>query len=163
MITFDGESSTVTITDEIAVDVQGDLYSRWKDWAYDNPEYKNAFRVVGGDTLGGGMIAPAYFFLTNGWRVVIDGCQVVVAYNLYSDDYDSPFVLVNNASVTNKATDVPTLNVQSNETDDALLVEIRDAVSRLPRTTLAADERSALLGMTESVFDAIFHREVGCK
>ncbi len=46
-----------------------DLYSRWKDWAILNPQWLNAFRVVGGDpTIGANRISP-YYFLSNGWRL----------------------------------------------------------------------------------------------
>lgn len=49
----------------------GDIYSRWKEWVQqsDNAKWSQAFSVVGGDELGGGLYVASYFFLMNGWRI----------------------------------------------------------------------------------------------
>lgn len=48
-----------------------DIYSDWKEWVAlsDNAKYLPAFRVVGGDPIGGGLYVASYFFLLNDWRV----------------------------------------------------------------------------------------------
>jgi hypothetical protein len=48
-----------------------EIYSSWKRWVVegDNLKYTQAFRVVGGDELGGGRFIPPYIFLLNGWRL----------------------------------------------------------------------------------------------
>ena len=67
-ITFNPTTKRI-ILDSMYVTV-GDVYSRWKEWvAAGNSEYLPAFRVVGGDPLGGGLFVASYFFLLNGWRV----------------------------------------------------------------------------------------------
>ena len=49
----------------------GQIYSRWKEWVLtgDNSKYLQAFSVLGGDPLGGGLFVASYFFLMNGWRI----------------------------------------------------------------------------------------------
>lgn len=90
------------------IDVQVDLYSAWKEWIryYDNSKWAAAFTTFGGDPTGVNQFAPRYFFLTNGWKVHVSNMSVVVQTNLYSDDGLSPFV-IENAAVTNRASDVP--------------------------------------------------------
>lgn len=48
-----------------------ELWSRWEDWVClsDNAKYLPAFRTVGGDDLGDGLLIPPYVFLLNGWKV----------------------------------------------------------------------------------------------
>jgi len=137
MIEFSGENKTITITDEATVDVMSDLYSAWKVWVTDNPQWDRAFRVVGGDYLGGGAKAPAYFFLTNSWMVVVDGCDINVSYNLFSDDYDTPFKKVNGGAVLNQTSSVPMVATGSG---------------------LSTEEHNKLMG----IVDEIFNRVVEC-
>ena len=68
-ITFDPTNKRI-ILDSADVDVQ-DIYSRWKEWVQlsDNSKYSQAFSVVGGDELGGGLFVASYFFLMNSWRI----------------------------------------------------------------------------------------------
>jgi len=113
MITFNGTTKQITITDETSIDVRVDLYSAWKRWAVDHPNYLRAMRVVGGDDLGNNASAPAFYFMTNGWVVVADGCDLDVKFNLFSDDYESPFVKINGATVLNQTSTVPTVAVGS--------------------------------------------------
>lgn len=50
-----------------------DIYSRWKDWVRSSvgSAYPEAFTTIGGEGLGGGLIAGQYFFLNtlSGWSV----------------------------------------------------------------------------------------------
>lgn len=68
-ITFDPSTKRI-ILDSSYVEVQ-DLYSRWKEWVMtdDNAKYQQAFRVVGGDPLGGNLYVSLYCFLLNGWKI----------------------------------------------------------------------------------------------
>ena len=68
-LTFDTTNKRI-ILDSADVDV-GDIYSRWKEWVRlsDNSKWPQAFSVVGGDELGGGLFVASYFFLMNGWRL----------------------------------------------------------------------------------------------
>lgn len=69
MTTFDPVNKRI-ILDVIDIEV-GDIYSRWKEWVQliDNSKWPQAFSVVGGDPLGGGLFVASYFFLMNGWRI----------------------------------------------------------------------------------------------
>lgn len=70
------------------------IYSRWVDWAADNLEHPPAFRQVGGDDLGGGLLIPPYFFLLNGWRVrpMESNHSLNIVGNMYVEEGGSPVV-----------------------------------------------------------------------
>lgn len=93
-VTFDPETKLITINfQETQINVQEDLYSDSKEWllAQNNLRYRPPLRTVGGDPLPGGVPLGRTFFLTNGWRILIDH-GVSFDGNLYSDDFASPFV-----------------------------------------------------------------------
>lgn len=73
-----------------------ELYSRWCDWLLlsDNAKYLPAFRSTGGDDLGGGLLIPPYFFLTNGWRVrpMESNHNLTITGNLFVDGGGIPVV-----------------------------------------------------------------------
>jgi len=86
-VTFDAANKRIVLNAGVTSITAQALYSRWKEWAQANAQYDAAFRVVGGDPIGGGLFVASYFFLINGWRVrpfegnhtlVIDGNLVVV-------------------------------------------------------------------------------------
>lgn len=68
-ITFDATNKRIVL-DSANVTAQ-QIYSRWKEWAStgNNAKYEQAFSVLGGDPLGGGLFVASYFFLMNGWRI----------------------------------------------------------------------------------------------
>lgn len=72
------------------------IYSAWVDWLVigDNAKYLPAFRSVGGDDLGGGLLIPPYYFLVNGWRVrPMEANQTLtVEGNLFVDGGGDPIV-----------------------------------------------------------------------
>ena len=108
-VTFDPENKLIIINPGVtSLDVGIDLYSDWKEWVlqYDNAKWASAFRSIGGDPTSSTQNAPAYYFLTNGWKIYAEDVEVVIQLNLYSDDGLSPFI-INNAAVTNRGSDVP--------------------------------------------------------
>lgn len=85
-VTFDPGNRRIVIDDGVTSVSARSIYSRWKEWVQTQPQYEPAFRVVGGDPIGGGLFVASYFFLINGWRVrpyegnhtlVIDGNLIV--------------------------------------------------------------------------------------
>ena len=68
-ITFDPVNKRIIL--DSAFYTAGQIYSRWKEWAItgENTKYLQAFSVLGGDPLGGGLFVASYFFLMNGWRI----------------------------------------------------------------------------------------------
>lgn len=106
--TFNGLNRLIVISTGVtAVNVQ-DMYSRWKDWTRtsDNLKYSQAFRAFGGDTTIPGQYAPRYYFLTNGWKVVVDNDQdVSFGTNLYTDDLSSAYIVGSGSSVSDRNSD----------------------------------------------------------
>lgn len=108
-VTFDPINKHIIINSgETSIDVQIDMYSAWKEWVLqtNNAQWDAAFRTFGGDQTGENQFAPRYFFLINGWKILANNLECVVQTNLYSDDGESPFI-INNAAITNRASDVP--------------------------------------------------------
>ena len=78
--------------------VQVDLYSDWKEWAQAangaNLKFLQAFRTVGGDTIGAGLDVGDYYFIfnDNGWRVRSweGDHELIVNGNLYPEDSTNP-------------------------------------------------------------------------
>lgn len=112
-VTFDGITKRMIVTGVSSIDVQKDLYSGWKHWIIqsDNAKYLQAIRPVGGDSIGGGQRSPAYFFLMNDWKVVVDGINVDFSLNLYCEEASNvsvfPFLISNNGSASYKVSDSP--------------------------------------------------------
>ncbi len=99
MPSFDGPNLTITLDSGVTdIDVI-DIYSRWKDWVKlgTNSGFPAAFRVIGGDPLGGGIFAGSYFFLQNqdGWRIKPpeEDIQQQLNGNLYPEDALTTFLL----------------------------------------------------------------------
>lgn len=99
-VTFDGENRRINInTGVTALNVVDDLYKAWKEWVVqgNNMCYPQAFRYVGGDSIGGANRISTYFFLMNGWKVKpYEGNHTLtVNGNLFSDDTGDAFVSTN--------------------------------------------------------------------
>lgn len=95
-VTFDGANRLIIINDnELNINVKSDLYSSWKEWAAqrDYLKFLPAMRAVGGDPTIGGNFLGSTFFTINNWRIVISDSSVFDG-NLFSDDYDSPFITI---------------------------------------------------------------------
>lgn len=99
--TFDAVNKLITlievpISNQVALSTAVDLYSDAKeDWNTDSilKKFTFPFRVIGGDDLGGGLSAGAYFFLRNdlGWRIKpYEGDhELTINGNLYANDPNS--------------------------------------------------------------------------
>ncbi|RLA38958.1 MAG: hypothetical protein DRR06_19915 [Gammaproteobacteria bacterium] len=147
-VTFSGENKSMNITAGGAeINVEKDLYSGWKHWLSesDNAKFLQAFRTFGGDPTSAGQFAPKYFFLLNGWQVYVDGDitpNVDVALNLYVDGGGNPFVLSNEAVVSNLRSDVAVVESELQDTLDYAGQIVYDAIdgqsgSTHPTGTLA--------------------------
>lgn len=83
------------ILDSANISVQS-IYVAWVDWVAlsDNSKYLPAFSSVGGDTLGGGISIPPYYFLVNGWRIrPMEANQtLVITGNLFVEGGGDPIV-----------------------------------------------------------------------
>ena len=87
--TFDGVNKIITLVTGTVQFSSADIYSRWKDWCQEDPDrlkYEPAFdNSVGGNSLGGGVLVGAYYFLQNGWTIRPQEAdhQLVVSGNLF--------------------------------------------------------------------------------
>ena len=85
MVTFNGPEHLIEL-DEITTSYTAvGIYSDWKRWVQegDNSKWSPAFRVVGGDPLGGGQNSPPFFFVRNdfGWRVKMPESNIDTTVN----------------------------------------------------------------------------------
>lgn len=99
--TFDGKNRTITVNSAFdSITVTDDIYGAWKEWAKlrDNTKFPPALRVIGGDPVGGGLLAGDIYFLQNGWQVVIPH-RVSVSGVLYNDDGVDPYVVLDGGGV----------------------------------------------------------------
>lgn len=141
-VTFDGPNRLIYIWPEVTdIDVKVDLYSDWKEWVqlYDNAKYLPAMRTIGGDPAGDGFAGDLYFTINN-WRIVVDGA-VDLNGILYSDDFDSPYIINPGGGVTasvsnlafavaTAAAEVPTLDEIGDEVEQRLQI-VLDALEGL--------------------------------
>lgn len=93
-IVFDPASKRIILdTAEVAA---VELYSRSADWLAlsDNGKYGAVFRQVGGDSLGGGLSIPPYFFLQGAWRVrpMEADHTLTITGNLFTESGADPVV-----------------------------------------------------------------------
>jgi hypothetical protein len=121
-VSFNGNTRIITVLPSVTtLDVQIDLYSEWKRWSIldNNLRYLQAFRTFGGDPTVSGQFAPRYFFLMNGWRIVVDtGLDVNVGVNLFTDELDNPFILSNDSTVILRNSDSPVVDTGIAQTLD---------------------------------------------
>lgn len=93
-ITFDPANKIVIL--DSAATTTSELWSSWVDWVVlsDNSKYLPAFKQVGGDDLGSGLLIPPYIFLLNGWRVrpMEANHLLIITGNLFVDGGGSPVV-----------------------------------------------------------------------
>lgn len=93
-VTFDGVNKLIIINEtETIISVKEDIYSAWKEWAQlrDNTKFLPAVRTIGGDPLGSGQYAGDTYFMTNGWRILVQNSCTINGV-IYSDDFPSPFI-----------------------------------------------------------------------
>lgn len=119
-VTFDGANRIIQVDPGIEeIDVQ-EVYSEWKRWVRTDPQnakWLQAFDVVGGDDLGGGLVAPIYFFLLNGWTIRPDDTsgshELTVSLNLYARPAtNSRFTPVSGVTISNKTSDSAIQNIE---------------------------------------------------
>lgn len=113
-VSFDGSTKLITILPGISeIDVGIDLYSEWKRWVMDGEgaQWEAAFRTTGGDptNLAGTQFSPRYYFLINGWKILVDnGLIVNFQLNLYTDNPDGViYTTANNSGVNARLSDSP--------------------------------------------------------
>ena len=91
---FDGPNKLI-ILEETSVSA-AQIWTAYIDWVAieANTKWPLAITQIGGDSLGGGLYIPLYFFLTNGWRVrpMESSHQLTITGNLFVAEGGSPLV-----------------------------------------------------------------------
>ncbi len=100
LATFDGAARIITLASGIPpasginiTDAESEIYSEWKRFTVSgsNLKFAPAFRTIGGDPLGGGLEAGAYFFLQNQPRSTAAGGWIIKPF-----EQDGNFEIVGN-------------------------------------------------------------------
>lgn len=92
------------------LDVKIDIYSAWKEWALNSPEYPlpswqgDAISAIGGEPLTDALSVGSTFFLENGWRIQPFASKkpyvLTVNGNIYTREAgDNPFLFAEGVSV----------------------------------------------------------------
>jgi len=92
------------------LDVKIDIYSAWKEWVLNSPEYpipswqKEAISAIGGEPLNDTLNVGSTFFLENGWRIQPLASKVpyilTVNGNIYTREAGgNPFLFAEGVSV----------------------------------------------------------------
>lgn len=118
-VTFDGLHKLINVDSDVTdIDVRTDLYLEWKKWVLedDNSKWLPAFRSFGGDPTSVNQNAPSYYFLINEWLVKVVNLTLSVNDNLYSDDYNTPYINIG-STILSKNSDIPgIINVENSLT-----------------------------------------------
>lgn len=162
-LTFDGDNLIIQLGTDETLYTPEYIYSRWKDWVLesDNSKYVPAFRIVGGDPLGGGSTSPAFVFLQNqdvnggdGWRIRKPEANINVTIdgNLVKEDPAAGFDLnpvgAFSPSLTIQLSNVASVNLLSEEVIPGISVQtllrelwqIRGLDPNTPVTVTTTDE-----------------------
>ena len=144
-IAFDGATRRI-ILDSTAV-TAAEVWSRWADWHAANAQWPLAFRQVGGDSLGGGLFIPPYFFLQNSWRVrpMESNHALIITGNLFVEGGGVPVVgTLGTFNVSVQYTvPVQAQGIATSGSSGPTAAEIADEImARLVATTIPVDVQS---------------------
>jgi len=137
-VTFDGVNRQIIINpNELDVEVKIDLYSDWKEWALqrDHLKFLPAMRSVGGDTTVGGNFLGSTFFTINNWNILVSDSTVFTG-NLFSDNFDSPFVTTVGARVARQ---------QFSNLVDSVSIDTGDLITAGIATTTSINNQTTTL------------------
>jgi len=169
-VVFNGTERLIEVTDpaDLSLDVEKDIYSRWKDWVQADPVnagYAPAFTIAtvfGGNPTVAGQTAPKYFILTNYWVVYINNGEVVsIGLNLYSTDFPTPYIIASGSGVIDLNSDSPVVITNgggggTGEADWTVIEkkQIRDALG------IDGDKRVARGGQLQKKGEAPFNSTI---
>ena len=75
-VTFDAFAKIIYVNEGVTeLDVKIDIYSAWKEWYLNSPQFpyasasKTAISAIGGEPLNDTLNVGSTFFLENGWRI----------------------------------------------------------------------------------------------
>jgi len=110
-VAFDAYEKIIYVNEGVTeLDVKIDIYSAWKEWVLNSPEYplpswqKEAISAIGGEPLNDTLNVGSTFFLENGWRIQPLASKVpyilTVNGNIYTREAGgNPFLFAEGVSV----------------------------------------------------------------
>lgn len=100
LYTFVASSKHIIINRAYPIVAVDALYDAWKTWSIIPANYsaEQAFTTEGGDPLN--PFIPEYFYLVNGWKVIVDGFDATFGYNLFTDTGENPVITYNGGTAT---------------------------------------------------------------
>jgi len=110
-VAFDAYEKIIYVNEGVTeLDVKIDVYSAWKEWVLNSPEYplpswqKEAISAIGGEPLNDTLNVGSTFFLENGWRIQPLASKVpyilTVNGNIYTREAGgNPFLFAEGVSV----------------------------------------------------------------
>lgn len=155
-VTFNGVQLHIHLDETTTFYHAGEIYSRWKEWVLqsDNAKFPPAFRVVGGDPVGEGTYAPAFYFVRNdlGWRIQKPSAniEIVINGNIVGESVNTPIF----ADPDNQST-LPAVVVNRTEVTSVDLTEVwRSVITSIQDPGTAAYIIQRILDIVEA--DEIF-------
>lgn len=149
-VTFIGGSRCIIVNSGLSsITAQVDLYSEWKVYALsaDNLKFGEVFRTIGGDPIGGGQFAGAYFFLQN--QDVVTPSATSIGWRIRPDERDHELRIDGNVFGEDATEQITTA------TSGAFTVLIRLNTSQLTQAietgALSAGERAQLSSIESAV------------
>lgn len=111
------EGTDYAIVNGVGTVYAQDVYSRWKDWVKtgSNSKWAPAFRSNGGEPTQGNNLAPKYFYIGNGWRILprADTAHVLIFdRNLFLESTETgvnPFLIASGVLVNMTVSDAPSV------------------------------------------------------
>lgn len=110
-VAFDAFEKIIYVNEGVTVlDVKIDIYSAWKEWVLNSPEYpypswqQEAISAIGGEPLNDTLNVGSTFFLENGWRIQPFASKIpyilTVNGNIYTRETgENPFLFAEGVSV----------------------------------------------------------------
>lgn len=105
-VTFDGVSKLITVNPGVAnLDIRTEVWTEYIQWEAirDNSKYGEGMRFIGLDPVpdgkGGFNEAGDIYFLTEGWRMIIDLTITAVSGVLTSDNFPTAYFTVDKIAV----------------------------------------------------------------
>jgi hypothetical protein len=110
-VAFDGRYKIIYVNEGVTVlNVKDDIYSAWKEWTLESPEYpaaigwKRAISAIGGEPLNDTLNVGSTFFLENNWRIQPQSSKtpyiLTVNGNIYTREAGgNPFLFAQGASI----------------------------------------------------------------
>jgi len=105
-----------------------------------------AFRSFGGDPTTTNQYAPSYYFLINSWYIKAENVYITLSENLYSDDYNNPFVIIN-SSILSKNSDIGGVGDLAN----IIITGVTNSISDL----LTGITENIISGVTNNISESI--------